>query len=139
MGKHRKYDLAERTAKFAEAVLDLANSLPRGAVTNPLISQLVRAATSVGANICEANDAVSRKDFRNKIGTCRKEASETKYWLRMIASAVPEVAARARTLWKEAHELHLILAKSFSTAGRAIETPLSKDRDEGGHPSALNI
>ncbi len=120
-GKERKYDLAERTAKFAEAVIDLAKGLPRNAVTVPLIGQLVRSATSVGANICEANEAVSRKDFRNKVGICRKEASETEYWLRMIVSALPETADRARTLWKEAHPLHLIFSKSFSTAGRPRE------------------
>ena len=109
----RTYDLAERTAKFAEEAIGLVKTLP-------LISQLVRSATSVGANTCEANDAVSRKDFRNKIGICRKEASETKYWLRMIASAVPAAAARARALWKEAHELHLIFAASFTTAGKDV-------------------
>lgn len=114
----RTYDLAERTAKFAEGAIGLAKTLPKNAVTLPRIGQLVRSATSVGANTCEANDAVSRKDFRSKIGICRKEASETKYWLRMIASAVPEAATRARALWKEAHELHLIFAKSFTTAGR---------------------
>lgn len=116
----RTYDLAERTAKFAEEAIGLVKTLPRNAVTLPLISQLVRSATSVGANTCEANDAVSRKDFRNKIGICRKEASETKYWLRMIASAVPAAAARARALWKEAHELHLIFAASFTTAGKDV-------------------
>jgi four helix bundle protein len=124
----RTYDLAERTATFAEAAIGLAKALPRNAVTLPLIGQMVRSATSVGANICEANDAVSRKDFRNKVGICRKEANETKYWLRMIATAVPESAARARALWKEAHELHLIFAKSFTTAGRPASTAPSPER-----------
>ena len=76
----------------------------------PLISQLVRAGTSVGANYCEADDAVSKKDFKNKIGTCRKEARETKLWFRMIAAAEPELKMEARKLWQEAKELHLIFA-----------------------------
>src|SRR5438876_4270105 len=74
-----------------------------------LIEQLVSAGTSVGANYCEADDAESKKDFRHKICLCRKEARETKYWLRMNASAVTaeELKAEARVLWQEAKELHL--------------------------------
>lgn len=81
------YDLEERTAKFGEHVIDFAKTLDRSAVNNPLVSQIVRSATSVGANYCEANNASSKKDFRNKIFICKKEASETKHWLRMIARA----------------------------------------------------
>jgi four helix bundle protein len=84
--------------------------IPKDTVNTSLISQLVRAGTSVGANYCEADDAVSKKDFRNKIGICRKEARETKLWLRMIAAAEPEMKTEARKLWQEAKELHLIFA-----------------------------
>jgi four helix bundle protein len=73
-----------------------------------LISQIVRSGGSVGANYCEADDAVSKKEFRQKIGTCRKEAKETKYWIRIIVAAVPTVRDEARILWQEAKELHLI-------------------------------
>ena len=104
----RRYDLAERTAVFAEKVVCFARKLPMDPVTNPLISQVVRSAGSVGANYCEADDAVSKKEFRQKIGTCRKEAKETKYWIRLIVSAVPSIREEARTLWQEAKELHLI-------------------------------
>ena len=75
--KKSKFDLEERTACFGEAVIRFAKTLPRDVVDLPLISQLVRAGTSIGANYCEADDAVSKKDFRNKIGTCKKEARET--------------------------------------------------------------
>lgn len=105
-----KYDLEERTACFGEAVIRFAKKLPRDVIGNALISQIVRAGTSVGANYCEADDAVSKKDFRNKIGTCKKEARETKYWLRMIVTAEPSVKMEARVLWQEAKELHLIFA-----------------------------
>ena len=107
----RKYDLEERTAKFGEAVIAFARGIPRDPVTTPLISQVVRAGTSVGANYCEADDAVSRKEFKHKIGTCKKEARETKFWLRQIAAAAPDCKAECRTLWQEAKELHLIFAK----------------------------
>ena len=107
----RVYDLEERTAKFGELVIDFAKTIPQGAVTNRIISQLVGAATSVGANYVEADDAVSKKDFLKSIGTCRKEAREAKHFLRMVVRAVPALKPQARTLWIEAKELHLIFSK----------------------------
>src|ERR1700693_6362048 len=109
--ENRVYDLEERTAQFGEAVIDFAKTIPQGAVTNRIISQLVGAATSVGANYVEADDAVSKKDFLKSIGTCRKEARETKHFLRMAVRAVPELKPQARTIWTEARELHLIFSK----------------------------
>ncbi|HET6181178.1 MAG TPA: four helix bundle protein [Candidatus Sulfotelmatobacter sp.] len=107
----RVYDLEERTARFGEAIIDFAKTIPQNPVTNRLISQLVGAGTSVGANHVEADDAVSRKDFLKSIGTCRKEARETKHFLRMIVRAVPELKPQPRTLWIEAKELHLIFSR----------------------------
>ena len=104
------FDLEERTALFGEKVIDFARKIEKNAVTVSLVSQLVRSGTSVGANYCEADDAASKKDFKNKICTCRKEARETKHWLRMIAKATPELKDEARALWREAKELHLIFA-----------------------------
>lgn len=109
----RHYDLEERTARFGEAIIAFAKSIPKDPVTLPLINQIVRSGTSVGANYCEADDSVSKKEFRNKIGTCKKEARETKYWLRMIAAASSESKAQARVLWQEAKELHLIFASIY--------------------------
>ena len=105
------YDLEERTARFGEAVVDFARTIPQDAVTNRIISQLVGAGTSVGANYVEADDAVSKKEFLKNIGTCRKEARETKHFLRMAVRAVPELKPRARVVWLEAKELHLIFSK----------------------------
>jgi four helix bundle protein len=110
------YDLEERTARFGEAVIDFANIIPRTAVTRRLIEQLVGCGTSVGANYCEADDAVSKKEFRLRCGTCKKEARETKYFLRMVVRAVPELKPQARPLWQEAKELHLIFAKIWRSA-----------------------
>jgi four helix bundle protein len=107
----RVYDLEERTARFGEAVIDFAKTIPQSPVTNRIIGQLVGAATSVGANYVEADDAVSKKEFLKNIGTCKKEARETKLFLRMAVRAVPELKARARILWLEAKELHLIFSK----------------------------
>ena len=109
--KPRVYDLEERTARFGEAIIDFVKQIPQDAVTSRLISQLVGAATSVGANYVEADDAVSKKEFLKSIGTCRKEAREAKHFLRMAVCAVPKLKPEARRLWLEARELHLIFAK----------------------------
>src|SRR6266481_2098033 len=101
-----EFNLEERTAKFGEAVIRFAKMVPLNPVNSPLISQLVRAGTSVGANYAEADDAVSKKDFKNKIGTCRKESRESKHWLRMMAAAEPGMKEQARLLWQEGKELH---------------------------------
>jgi four helix bundle protein len=74
---------------------------------------LVGAGTSIGANYCEADDGVSRKDYKNRIGTCKKEASETKFFLRMIAIAEERLKPEARVLWQEAKELHLIFCSIY--------------------------
>jgi len=107
----RTFDLEERSARFGETIILFARRVSLDAVSQPLVNQLVRAGTSIGANYCEANDAESRKDFRHKIGICRKESRETKHWLRMVAVAVPELSADARILWQEAKELNLIFGK----------------------------
>jgi four helix bundle protein len=104
------YDLRERTARFGESVINFVRRIPLNAITSSVINQLVRAATSVGANYCEADDAESRKDFRHKISICLKEAKETLHWLRMLAAAAPDFKADARIIYKEAKELNLIFA-----------------------------
>ena len=110
------YNLEARTAKFGEAIIAFAKAIPQNAITWPLISQLVRAGTSVGANYCEADDAESKKDFRHKINTCRKEARETKHWLRMIVAADKSLRSQAQPLWQEAKELNLIFSAIFRNA-----------------------
>ena len=109
-GSRQPFDLEERTARFGEAVILFCKSLPRDDISRPLISQLVRASTSVGSNYCEADDADSKRDFHFKIGLCRREARESAHWLRMIVAAKPEVAEDARPLWREAKELNAIFA-----------------------------
>ncbi|MGE5609356.1 MAG: four helix bundle protein [Bacillota bacterium] len=104
------FDLEDRTAQFGVAVLAFAKTIPMNEITRPLIGQLVRSATSVGANYVEADDADSKKDFRFKIGLCRREAKETKHWLRMISAAEPTLRDAARELWREAQELNLIFS-----------------------------
>jgi four helix bundle protein len=105
------YDLEERTARFGEEIISFAKRIPRGPVNNRLIDQLVGAGTSVGANYCEADDGVSKPDFKHRIGICRKEARETKFFLRMVAVAEPNFKDEARGIWREAHALHRIFSR----------------------------
>jgi len=105
---NKKYDLEERTAKFGEDVIRFCKKIPRGPITNPLITQLTKCGTSVGANYCEADDAESKADFKHKIGICKKESREAKHFIRMIVIAVPDLKEEAKPLWQEAKELNLI-------------------------------
>ena len=101
-------DLEERSALFGEAIIRFAKKIPQNPVNNRLIGQLVGAGTSIGANYCEAKDSISRKEFKQRICTSRKESKETMFFLRMLATAEAGLAAEARSLWREAKELNLI-------------------------------
>ena len=112
--KQNTYNLEDRTAKFGEDVIKFCRNIKQDTITRPLISQIVRSATSIGANYMEANSASSKKDFKNKIFICKKEAQESKHWLRMVSVACPENVENARILWKEVQELTLIFGKIVS-------------------------
>ena len=114
----RKFDLGERTACFGEAVIGLVRRVKMDPVTSPLVKQLVRSATSIGANYCEADEAGSKKEFCYRISVCNRETRETKYWLRMLATAVPSNKDEARKLWKEANELNLIFSSIYRRSKR---------------------
>lgn len=114
----KKYDLEERTTKFGKNIIVFAAKVPKSTVNNPIISQLVRAGTSVGANYREADDAESRADFRHKIAICKKEARETKYWLEMIEESTPALKEEARPLAAEAKELNLIFNAIINSLGK---------------------
>ena len=108
-----KYDLEERTAKFGEEVIEFCQKIPRGPLTDPLINQLVKCGTSVGANYCEADDAESKLDFKHKIGISKKESRECKHFIRMIVVALPQLKEDAKPLWQEAKEINLMLNKIY--------------------------
>ena len=95
---------------FGEAIIEFAKSLVKNVINNPLINQIIRSGTSIGANYMEADAAESKKDFNHKIAICKKESKETRHWLRMISKANPDKSAQCRSLWQEAHELLLIFS-----------------------------
>lgn len=115
-----QYDLEERTAKFGEGIIKFLKKLPADHLSKPVMNQLVRSATSTGANYMEANQASSKKDFYNKIRISQKEANETKHWLRMLASIFKEQKEEIRKFWQEAHELTLIFAKISRSKDKEI-------------------
>jgi len=103
--KTKKFDLEDRTASFGIEIIRLAKRVPETVITKPLISQIIRSGTSIGANYMEADVAESKKDFIHKIKLCKKEAKETLHWLRMLAEVAPKEKEACRKLWKEASEL----------------------------------
>ena len=111
----KQYDLEERTAKFGENIIHFCKLLPQNLISSPLINQLIRSSTSIGANYMEANGAISKKDFQNKIYICKKEAQETKHWLRMLAEVFPEKKEDLRIISKENQELVMIFQKIASS------------------------
>ncbi len=115
MDKSKEYNLESRTIKFSGEIIDFLKTIKRDSINNPLISQLVRSSTSIGANYYEANGASSKKDFKNKIFICKKECRETKYWLEVIGRANLDQKEKCRELWKEAQELTLIFSKIILT------------------------
>lgn len=109
------YDLEERTTIFSELLIEFCKQVPTDVISLPIVSQLIRSGTSVGANYCEANGASSKKDFKNKIFICKKEAKETMYWLRLLKNTInTSLYETCDTLWKEAQELTMIFSKIAS-------------------------
>ena len=116
----QNYDLENRTAILGEKIIKLCRSIKEDNINKPIINQLVRSGTSIGANYSEANNASSRKDFQNKIFICKKEAQETKYWLRMLSTCCSEEKEELRKLWQETQELTLIFQKIVNTLRRPV-------------------
>ena len=98
-----KYDLEERTLKFTRDVIALINGVPKSLPNDEITRQLVRSAGSVGANYIEANEALGKKDFAMRIKICRKEAKESRYWLKLINCE--EGDAKRQKLVQESTEL----------------------------------
>lgn len=111
-------ELKARTRQFALRVIHLAESMPRGRTTDVLSRQLLRSATSVGANYRAACRARSRADFISKITVAEEEADESLYWLELISDSETIKADRLAGLIKEADELTAILTAAGKTAKR---------------------
>ncbi len=114
-GNSKSYDLEERTAKFGGNVVSFCKTITLDTINKPIIVQLIRSATSIGANYLEANGASSKKDFANKIFICKKESQETRHWLRMFLVCQDDKKAVIKSLTQEASELSMIFNKITQT------------------------
>lgn len=109
-------DLEERTAEFAKRIIRLCQALPKNQINNPLISQIIRSAGSVGANYREANEGLGKKDFLYRLRIARKEAKETSYWLDLIEESNKSFQERMKPLFQEVVELRNILSSIITKA-----------------------
>jgi four helix bundle protein len=102
----KQYDLEERTLQFAKDIRAFVKALPRTIANEQDLRQLVRASGSVGANYIEANESLSKKDFVMRIKISRKEAKESRYWLRLLDTGKNDSVDTTRdALIQEATEL----------------------------------
>ena len=104
MGEDKRYDLEDRTLKFAKSVSRFIENIPKTISNIEFSKQVVRSSGSVGANYIEANESLSKKDFLMRIKICRKEAKETRYWLQLISCPVEHNEDKS-ALAQEATEL----------------------------------
>jgi four helix bundle protein len=112
----KQYDLEERTLRFAKDVIEFANTLPKTMANIEIMKQVIRSSGSVGANYIEANEALSKKDFTMRVKICRKEAKESKYWLRLIEVKGEDAEMRRGSLINEATELMKIFGSIVEKA-----------------------
>jgi len=101
----KQYDLEERTFLFAKRVREFVRKIQKDSANIEDSKQLVRSSGSVGANYIEANEALSKKDFVMRIKICRKEAKESRYWLRLLHITDEELGTECNLLAIEATEL----------------------------------
>jgi len=101
----KRYDLEERTLKFAREVRDFVKKLPRILANIEYGRQLIKSSSSVGANYIEANESFSKKDFVMRIKICRKEAKESRYWLKLVETNNDSLEKERDELINEATEL----------------------------------
>lgn len=105
----QKYDLEDRTLQFSKRILEFTQKLIKTIENVELIKQLIRSAGSVGANYIEANESLSKKDFRFRIKISKKEAKETCCWLKLIRTNNEEQEMERVHLINEVTELMKIL------------------------------
>ncbi|MEM4655152.1 MAG: four helix bundle protein [Thermosphaera sp.] len=118
MNSTKKFDIKDRTLEFAIRIVKLIRKFPKDSAGMVLGTQLVRAGTSIGANMEEADGASTRKDFFNKVSIARKEARETRYWLKVVVGSEllnhPSNINEAKDLVEESTELVKILSSIIS-------------------------
>jgi len=119
MTKEKPFDIKERMFEFGVRIVRLVNALPRTVAGAKVGDQLVKSGTSIGANVEEADGAESKRDFIHKMSIARKEARETRYWLRIVrATGLSKDAQEISYLLQESDELVRILSAIIKSAKR---------------------
>ena len=108
-----KYNLEERTALFGEQIIRLCRTVKNDRLADPILNQLIRSGTSIGANYMEANGASSKRDFKNKIFICKKEAQETKHWLRNVKKFFIRAIRNNRKIMERSSRTYSDISKDF--------------------------
>ena len=114
------YDIRERTFQFAVRVIQAVRRLPDDAATRVVAYQLVKAATSVGANVEEADGAESKRDFVHKMSIARKEARESRYWIRIVQASTTDSDEWA-ALQQESEEIARIVSAIINSSQRKTQ------------------
>jgi four helix bundle protein len=114
------YNIYERVFQFAVRVVRFVRTFPRTLDAVEVGRQLVRSATSVGANLEEADGATTRRDFLYRLSLCRKEARETRFWLRLCQASEIGDAAEANSLYQESDEIVRILSGIIASTKRKM-------------------
>ena len=116
----KERDIHERIYKFVIRVINLTKALPKSPQNDVIIYQIVKSATSMGANDQEADGAESKKDFIAKYTIVKKENKETNYWLRIIKDTNPNISSRLSDLEQEGLELVRIVSSIIISTKRKI-------------------
>lgn len=109
-----KYDLEERTLKFAKDCIDLCNQLCNDIINIELIKQLIKSSGSVDANYREANNSITKKDFYLRIKICRKEAKESNYWLQLLLHRNKKLSNNLEVLIDESLQVTRIFSSIYA-------------------------
>lgn len=115
-----EFTLEKRTLDFAQKAIDAVKLLPITSLTKNIIEQFISSSSSIGANYCEATEAESTSDFIHKIGICKKEAKETKYWIQLLIHTYPNRTTVFQRLDQEVTELILIFSATIKTARQKL-------------------
>ncbi len=108
-----RFELEDRCFEYSKKVIDISNTATRNPVNNVIINQLIRSATSIGANYSEANESDTTKEFRYRLRIARKEAKESTYWLRLLMYNLKDKESEIVPLVYESEELVRILASIY--------------------------
>ena len=122
MGRFSGKDILDRSKAFAVRILRLVRTLPKDAVGRHLADQLFRSATSVGANLHEADMADTLKDFCHKVNIAQKEAGESVYWIDLIRDSKVLPSSRLSGIQQEAEEIRKICRQMVLSTRQKAKT-----------------